>query len=163
MEKREADVDGEGNEDESFGDGDNKQGSRNECEDRDGIDDGNSDGEATSISGKSRLCTRSLFEIADSLTINDLIVDNRVSEGEVQCTLPLRNCGHATMWRQKLRNYAQWLSCVWYFPRLLVAICRSREPCFSSPSSVLYLKPYDAGCLDSMSLRTCCSGVPEMA
>lgn len=58
--------------------------------------------------------------------------------------LRVRKSGEKKTWPYRLRYYARWLSCVCYFPRLLVAICRSREPLFSSPSSEIYLKPYDA-------------------
>lgn len=87
---------------------------------------------------------RNLFRIADSLIINDMVVDNRLSEGDIQCTLRLRESPSKKSWKQRMRRWAHWLFCIWYFPRLVLAICRSKEPLFSSPSSVVYFMPYNA-------------------
>lgn len=84
------------------------------------------------------------LEIADGLNINDLVVDNRLSEGEIQCVLRMRNSRPRTSLGQRLCSSWHWMSCVWYFPRLLVAICRSRESFFTSPASAVFLQPYDA-------------------
>lgn len=42
---------------------------------------------------------RDLFAIVDRLTINDLVVDNRLSEGEIRYVLQLRNNVRNTTWR----------------------------------------------------------------
>lgn len=78
-----------------------------------------------------------LFRISDNFIIIDLVVDSRLSEGEIETIVRVRSSGANTNWRQRLRNWARWFSCAWYFPRLLVAICRSKEPLFSSPSAAM--------------------------
>lgn len=87
---------------------------------------------------------RNLFRIADSLMINDLIVNNRLTEGEIECFLRVTKSPPKMAWKAKFRELGRWISCIWYFPRLRVAICRSRIANCSSPSSAIYLDPYDA-------------------
>lgn len=72
------------------------------------------------------------LEIADSLKINDLIMDNRLSEGDIKCILQVGNSTRNMKWIRSLISSMHWLSCIWYFPRLLFAICRSR---FAVPGS----------------------------
>lgn len=86
-----------------------------------------SEGDLPSRTAKSRTASRTALEIADGLTINDLVVDNRLSEGEIQCILRVRNSTKDLNWRQRLSNSARWLSCIWHFPHLLFAICRSKD------------------------------------
>lgn len=131
-----------GNKDEETNDGEDDD----DDSDTQDLDNGATDlgGRSASRTKKSQQELRDPFEIADGLIINDLVVDNRLSEGEIECFLRLRNSAQNPTWRQRLRASTQWASCNWYFPRLLVTICRSREPLFTSPASAIYLKPYDA-------------------
>lgn len=103
------------------------------------------DGErGESLADNARTEPRNPFNIADQLVVNDLVVDNRLTEGEIECTPRARQSRSKKSLKERFRTLVRWLSCIWYFPRLLVAICRSQEPSFSSPSSAIFLDPYNA-------------------
>lgn len=75
-------------------------------------------------------------------------MDSGLTEGEIECSLRVKKCRNEKGCKYRVRAMARWLSCIWFFPRLLVAICSSRQPNFSSPSSALYLDPYNAEDMD---------------
>lgn len=56
----------------------------------------------TAESGNTVQDVGSWLEIADNLIMNDLVEDNRLHEGEVECTLRLRNRASDKNWDQKL-------------------------------------------------------------
>lgn len=87
----------------------------------DGSEHGNdSEGEISSKSVKPRNRPRNPLQIADGLTINDLVVDNKLSEGEIQCVLRMRNNGPSKNWRHRLRVSLRWVSCVLEFSMFAV-------------------------------------------
>lgn len=107
-------------------------------------DGGNGEKKAIPKARKSSREGRTTLEIADNLIINDLVEDNRLSEGEIEVILRVRNSGRNGNWWKWMGDSARWVSCIWYFPRLLFSICLSRKPHFCSPSSQFHLEPYDA-------------------
>lgn len=87
---------------------------------------------------------RDPFHVADSLEVNDLVIDNRLTEGEIECILWVKESKSKKSWKQRISSWLRWISCIWYLPRMLLAICHSKKPHFSTPESAIYLEPFNA-------------------
>lgn len=100
-------------------------------------------GSAQEKKARQSIGPRNLFTIADNVVVNDLVVDRKLSNGEVECLLRVRSGEERRSWKATTSDWLRSFSCVVYFPRLLVAVWRSREPRFSSPISFFHLEPVE--------------------